>query len=74
MNWLSGLILRWRDRHDPALSRYTFGVKPSPWKTYDQSKASAMYRRSLGQTESGRALKKPRPRKPAEIVPLRRAW
>lgn len=64
------LLARWRNRHDAALQVQT---DPRPAKgavPYLSEKASAGYRRSRTQTESGRPLPKPKAKKPATVEKL----
>lgn len=78
MRWLYRLFLRFRNRADGGLQHQSvkFGTKPirAEWcdedgkPVYDQAKAIASAQRARRQTETGRAIKRPKPCKPAEIV------
>ena len=51
------------------------GIKPRTALHYEQANATAMYRRSLTQTASGRKFKRPKvakPHAPATVVPFTR--
>lgn len=52
MTWLTDLIRRWRNRHDPAWA--PTGLKFRTPLTYEQDKAVAMFRRSQKRSASGR--------------------
>lgn len=51
MNWLSRLLIRWFDRHDPAL--YQTGVR-QVYSGYDYQKAVSSSRKAKQRSESGR--------------------
>jgi len=54
--WLYRLFLAWRDRPDPAW--HATGIQPRTALDYEQDKASALYRKSRGQTATGRRYAK----------------
>lgn len=69
MNCLHRLLVRWFDRHDPAL--YQTGVIQK-FAGYDYAKAKAASQRSKSRSESGRKfLGKPSGAK-SKVVPIRK--
>ena len=69
MSWLHRLLVRWFDRHDPAI--YQTGVIQK-YAGYDYAKAKAASQRSKSRSESGRKfLGKPSGAK-SKVVSIKR--
>lgn len=73
LRWLSRIVLKWRDRHDPAWAREFKGTR-QVFTGYDARKAADGFKRSQAQSETGKALYRPRKTvRKANVVPLRKA-
>ena len=69
MNWLSRLLIRWFDRHDPALR--TTGVRVL-YTGYDYAKAQAASQRSKQRSDTGRKYPGKPAKAKARVVPIRK--
>jgi hypothetical protein len=71
MNWLSRLLLAWRDRPDPAWK--PTGLKFTTGRDYDQDQGIRMAREARLKSSTGRVYRKPaKPKQPAPVVSIRR--
>lgn len=68
ISWLRRLYIAIMDRHDPAAVMQTWH---KPAQRYDEAKAVASWKRSQRQTETGRAIKRPKAKRSTEQTRLR---